>query len=74
MRITNKSLESCPFFLAGGDTYILCEGLFNGTMDKHIFKSVREREGYEKFVCSKNCGKTCLHYKRVNELYEKGLR
>jgi len=74
MRITSKSLEGCPFFQAGGDSYILCEGLLKGTMDKHIFNTVREREGYEKLVCSKNCGKTCLHHKRINELYEKGLR
>jgi hypothetical protein len=71
---TVASLVECPFFVTCGERYIVCEGLIKGTSDRHNFKSAVEKNGYEKNVCSQNCGKSCLHYKRINELYEKGLR
>lgn len=71
---SNKVIQECPFFIASGGQYILCEGIINGTKTKHIFATVNEKNGYEKLVCSSNCGKNCVHYKRVNELYEKRLR
>ncbi len=74
MRKAVNVLIECPFFVACGEQYIFCEGLINGTKDKHVFKNAFEKNGYEKLVCSSNCGKNCLHYKRINELYEKGLR
>lgn len=74
MRGTVNVMIQCPFFIACGSESIICEGLIKGTRDKHIFNNERERRGYEKLVCSQNCGRTCLHYKRINELYEKGLR
>ena len=74
MRKVVNVMVQCPFFISCGDEYIVCEGLIKGTHDKHIFNNYRERKGYEKLVCSQNCGKSCLHYKRINELYEKGLR
>ena len=69
-----SALIECPYYVACGDRYISCEGLIKGTSDKHIFKTAIDKNGYEKNVCSQNCGKSCLHYKRINELYEKGLR
>ena len=74
MRKAVNVLIECPFFISCGEQYILCEGLINGTKDKHVFKSMGEKGIYERMVCSQNCGRNCLHYKRVNELYEKGLR
>ena len=74
MGINPSALIECPFFVACGERYIVCEGLIKGTEDRHNFKNAVEKNGYEKNVCSQNCGKSCLHYKRVNELYEKGLR
>ena len=74
MGINTSALIECPFFVACGERYIVCEGLIKGTSDRHNFKTAVEKNGYEKNVCSQNCGKSCLHYKRVNELYEKGLR
>lgn len=66
--------QECPFFIASGERYITCEGIFKGTKIKHIFATANEKKGYEKLVCSSNCGKNCVHYKRLYELYEKGLR
>lgn len=66
--------KECPFFIKSGSESIICEGIINGTRNKHVFNNESERKGYEKFVCSQNCGKNCVHYKRVYELYEKGLR
>ena len=74
MRKAVNVLVECPFFISCSDRYIICEGIIDGTRDKHFFKTVVEKNKYEKNVCSQNCGKSCLHYKRVNELYEKGLR
>lgn len=70
---TNAEKE-CPFFIESGSAHITCEGIINGTQNRHVFSNETERKGYEKFVCSQNCGKNCVHYKRVYELYEKGLR
>ena len=64
----------CPFYMGEGKDYIACEGVINGTVDKHLFKNVKEKEMFENSVCSSECGRRCIHYKRVNELYEKGLR
>lgn len=74
MRGTTSYLVECPFFVSCGELHIVCEGIIKGSFDKHIFKNRRDKNGYEKNVCSQNCGRSCLHYKRVNELYEKGLR
>lgn len=66
--------KECPFFIESGSAHITCEGIINGTQNRHVFNNETERRGYEKFVCSQNCGKNCVHYKKVYELYEKGLR
>jgi uncharacterized protein (TIGR02328 family) len=39
-----------------------------------IAKNIKEKGMFENTVCSSECGRRCIHYKRVNELYEKGLR
>ena len=72
-----KAIEinvKCPFFKGEGKNYITCEGLLKGTLDRHIFENDKDRKGYEKLVCSHDYSESCLHCKRVNELYEKGLR
>ena len=67
-------LVECPFYKGEGRDYIACEGVINGTVDKHYFKNNMEKGMFENNVCGSECGKRCIHYKRVNELYEKGLR
>ena len=72
-----KSIDinvQCPFYKGEGKDYIACEGVINGTVDKHFFKNIKEKGMFENNVCSSECGRRCIHYKRVNELYEKGLR
>ena len=75
--IMPKSIDinvQCPFYKGEGKDYIACEGVINGTVDKHFFKNIKEKGMFENNVCSSECGRRCIHYKRVNELYEKGLR
>ena len=67
-------IVECPFYKGEGKDYIACEGIINGTVDKHFFKNIKEKGMFENNVCSSDCGRRCIHYKRVNELYEKGLR
>lgn len=67
-------LVECPFYMGEGKDYIACEGVIKGTVDKHFFKNKNDKNLFENSVCSSDCGKQCVHYKRVNELYERGLR
>ncbi len=69
-----ENVIECPFYKGEGSDYIACEGIINGTVDRHFFKNNREKMMFETGVCSSDCGKKCIHYKRVNELYERGLR
>lgn len=64
----------CPFYKGEGKDYIACEGVIKGTVDKHFFRNIKDKGLFENSVCGSECGRRCIHYKRVNELYEKGLR
>ena len=72
-----KSIEAlieCPFYIKEGESFITCEGVFNGTKCTHRFANDKDKQGYEKNVCSVNCGKSCVHHKNISSLYERGLR
>ncbi len=64
----------CPFYKGEGNDYIACEGVIKGTVDKHFFRNKKEKLMFENVVCTCELGKNCIHYKRVNELYDRGLR
>lgn len=72
-----KAIEAqieCPFYIKEGKGFITCEGIIKGTVDMHCFKSDNEKAMFEVNVCGSDCGRKCVHYKRVNDLYESGLR
>ena len=67
-------LIECPFYIGEGKEFIACEGVIKGTVDKHFFTNRKDKSNFENLVCCRDLGRQCVHYKRVNELYEKGLR
>lgn len=72
----SKSIEEaieCPFYIAEGDNFIICEGLVKNVKCVNKFRSKTEKRIQEETVCSKNCGKKCNHYRAVSLLYERGI-
>ena len=67
-------LIECPFYIGEGKEFIACEGVIKGTVDKHFFTNRKDKSNFENLVCCRDLGRQRVHYKRVNELYEKGLR
>ena len=67
-------LIECPFYIGEGKEFIACEGVIKGTVDKHFFTNRKDKRNFENLDCCRDLGRQCVHYKRVNELYEKGLR
>ncbi len=64
----------CPFYIAERDDRIVCEGVINGTRSVQQFEDKRDKNNYENMVCCCNGGSRCVHYKIINDLYERGLR
>ena len=48
-------IVECPFYKGEGKDYIACEGVINGTVDKHFFKNIKEKGMFENNVCSSDC-------------------
>ena len=72
----SKQIESaieCPFYIKEGDKFIACEGSVKGTFCVHKFSSNEEKEKHEAYICSKNCGKKCYHYRTLSIMYERGV-
>ena len=72
----SKSIESiieCPFYIAEGYDFIVCEGLVKNVNCVNKFRSKAEKRTQEETVCSQNCGKKCNHYRAVSVLYERGI-
>lgn len=72
----SKSIEEaieCPFYIAEGEDFIICEGLLKNTKSINRFPSKALKRLQEETVCSHNCGKKCNHYRAVSLLYERGI-
>ena len=51
---TNTGMICCPFFIAHGQTDILCEGLIDGTNNCIRFKEREEKKWHQYNYCEKN--------------------
>lgn len=72
MRKAVNVLIECPFFISCADRYIICEGIIDGTRDKHFLKLLLKRIGTKKMSVHRTVAKPVYITRGLMSCMKKG--